>query len=299
MHFGIIDLGTNSIRLFIYNTSKDTKPELCYRDKVMVRLGKGVYSTGKLNKESKSNTLETLKNFKKACKEYDVEQVEAVATSAARVAKDSAKFFKKVNEETGFKFRIISGQAEAEYIARGVIDNNSLPDGPLLLLDIGGGSTEVSLTEEKKIYWSDSLTIGAARGQQLFLKDQPPKEKAIKKLKEYILGLICTEMHHKPDKPIVKAIGSSGSIRALARIIREDRDEEGEFSRKDLKNFIDEIKDLSLDEIVNVPGMEAKRADIVLSASILLHSLLKHYEIKTVKTTRFALKDGILSEFLS
>ena len=299
MHLGIVDLGTNSIRLFIYNIVGSSRPEICYQEKHMVRLGKDVYSTGKLNKQSKLSTMESLKNFKKACNEFNVVQVNAVATSAARVAKDAPRFFNKIKEDIGFDFRIISGQEEAEYIARGVIENNSLPAGPLLLMDIGGGSTELSLTEGHTIHWSDSLTIGAAGGQQNFLKEYPPKKGSIKKLKQHILDLLCSEMHHHPEDPIVKAIGSSGSIRALARIMREDRDEEGEFTINQLKSFVSEIKNLKLKQIIKYPGMEERRADIILSASILLFTLLEHFKIGSVKTTRFALKDGILSEFVS
>lgn len=295
MKVAIIDLGTNSLRLFIYSYSpKKDRFRRILKHKRMVRLGDLAFESKLLSKAAKDRTLKAFDEIKEILSGYDISSIKAVATSALRSVTDGAKFAKTIEEKTGIPIDIISGSEEAEFIAKGVISTISLPKENLIFIDIGGGSTEVSLTFGKDIKVSKSLKLGAGRCQQVFLKNVPPKEEDVERLRNSIKEVLSDEFDSNFKASV--AVGTSGSIRAFRRIIKDKKTGKQSFSFKKLSKLISNIKVYNKDELLSLPNLEDRRVDLILSAGIILEEVLKFFGSPDVYVSSASLKDGILVE---
>ena len=290
MRVAIIDLGTNSVRLFVYELMNSGQFRELYHKKIMVRLGDNLFATGFLDQEAVQRTLIAFKELAASIAKFKVEQVQAVGTSAMREAKDSSDIIKSIFDQTGIKLSVISGDREAALIANGILANSKLPSGPVALVDIGGGSTEVTLTDNGEILSSVSLPIGAARGQQMFLKTVPPQVGGESALREKVNDLLIPRVGHRAEL----VIGSSGSIRAIGELYQR-RKSRHTFPRSFLKQMIAELMPLKRDQIAKIKGIKEKRADLILSAIVVLDQVCECLGSRRVRPTNYALKDGILA----
>ncbi|MEO5970726.1 MAG: hypothetical protein ABIQ95_12440, partial [Bdellovibrionia bacterium] len=174
MRIGIIDLGTNSVRFDIHSVTPPGEAHLLHREKLMIRLGEGVFLDGKLDPHAIRRAVHAFMSFKNTAERFQVEKIVAFATSALREAKDAVHLIDRIRQKTQIEIRIISGEEEAKLIALGILSHESFK-GRYGLIDIGGGSTEISICHNKNILNSASFPLGAARLQQVFLKTSPPK----------------------------------------------------------------------------------------------------------------------------
>ena len=147
MRLAIIDLGTNSVRFDVHELTAERKTTLLHREKLMIRLGEGVFSTRKLNPRASKRALQAFMRFKSLASALRVQKVIAFATSALREAQDAEKLIHQIRNRTGIDIRIISADEEAKLIATGILANEPLPKGIFALVDIGGGSTEISVLD--------------------------------------------------------------------------------------------------------------------------------------------------------
>lgn len=311
MRIAIIDLGTNSIRFDIHEVSANRKglPQhrRLYREKAMVRLGQDLFLHGKLSDESKRRTLEAVQSFKTTLEALSVDDTVAFGTAAVRDASDGEAFLDEIKKKTGVEFRMISGAEEAALIAKGILNNESkLPKGVYALIDIGGGSTEVSICKGTQVLHSHSFNLGVAKLQQVFLKTQPPvrssKAKAdpVTELRNFIKSVVLPKIliDHWPKAQTI--IGSSGSIIALAKLANRDRDRGHlPFEAKTLSRVVDQIKTKTTAELLAMNGMEPKRVDLILAGAVLLDELAGLLHARTIRSTEFALRDGILEDQLT
>ena len=222
MNIGIIDLGTNSARLFIYTIDSNGKIHRSFKLKRMVRLGDGVFTTGKLDDDAVKRTVDAFAEFSSELQAFSVQSTRAVGTSALRVAEDSKRLVNAIHDRFGISIEVISATREAELIARGIMENEVLPEGNLILIDIGGGSTEVILCTARNVVQAVSLAMGAARGQQQYLKRVPVISPEAEAEMRQALRQELAKYYPEPTRYSVRsAFGSSGSIRALGRIQRK------------------------------------------------------------------------------
>ena len=300
MKLAVIDLGTNSVRFDIYDLSDELEPHTIYQDKQMIRLGDGVFLEQKLNGKALSRAYKAFDEIKGKIKEFEVDKVFAFATCALREASDRDEFIKEIKKKTNIDLRILSGDEEANLIAKGILNNEELPEGLYALVDIGGGSTEVSICHKRSLIKSFSFRLGANRLQQVFLKTQPPKPTEfipdpIKALRDHIQHEINPVLLPKNENsPIKMVLGSSGTIRAYKKIIKQTGDSIEPYKKKSLSRLIKIMKDMDPQEILSIPGMDPKRADIILAGGILLEEILQTLQAKLVNTTDYNLRDGIL-----
>lgn len=295
MKVAIIDLGTNSLRLFIYSYSEKKKRfRKILKHKRMVRLGDLAFESRLLSDSAKKRTLEAFIEIKEILSNYNIEAIKAVATSALRSVRDGSIFAKTIEEKTGIPINIISGSEEAKFIAKGIVNTISLSEENLVFIDIGGGSTEVSLAFGRKILVSKSLKFGAGRCQQVFLKNVPPKEEDIENLRVSIKAILQTEF--KGNFRATKAVGTSGSIRAFKRIIKDKKSEKKSFSYKKLSALISKIETFDKNELLSLPNLEDRRVDLILAAGIILEEVLMYFGSPDIYVSSVALKDGILVE---
>ncbi len=305
MRIGVIDLGTNSIRFAIYEFGSLKGPKACiFKQKIMLRPGRGVFTSGMLQAQVMSRIKIAMGEFHRQASERHCDLLEAFATSALREAKNSKTLIASVYKLTKIRIKVISGEREAELIARGILYNEPSLIGEFALIDIGGGSTEINLCRGKKVIASMSLKLGSVRLQQLF-----PSGKKISHMRRYIRRHL-----HRHEKTLTKihvtrAIGSSGSIRALARVIAKSvprlyvplrlrSETKSHFTRSALSHFTELLTPLSPLEIGRIPGLEPRRADLILPAAVLLEELILFLGIDQVQTTEYSLRDGLVLEVI-
>ena len=276
---GIIDIGTNSCRLFIAeleNTSegKKIKRELV-KDVEIVKLGEGVNKTHNLNPNAIKRTLDCLKKYKEKASSYGVENIRAFATSAVRDAENREVFLQEVLK-LGIKIECISGKTEATL---NFLGNSLIFKDRILVVDIGGGSTEFTLGKDKSIDFIQSINIGAVRATEKFFSDNGYSEEKLEKCKAWIrknLEILKTIKDRE-----FKLIGVAGT--ATTQISVRDKMEIYDSSKVHMATLtLDELKEnLSLflsknfEERKNIIGLEEKRADVIIAGTLILLTILE------------------------
>lgn len=298
MRIGVIDLGTNSIRFAIYDiVSGKNKPKSIFKDRQMLRPGEGVFKTGHLKQAVMKKLIMTLKRYVKLANEHEVDFLEAYATSAVREASNRKDFVKAVKKQTGLDLHIISGQTEAEWIAKGVLKFEPHLLGRYVLIDIGGGSTELSFCKDRKVLSSISLPLGAARLSQLFSMTHIPD---MRKHVQKVLKRHHPFLHkHKCDF----AIGSSGSIRTMVKFsqkhwVKIKHENRPNISRATLSYWVENLLQMNDRQIRALPGMEQKRVDLMIPAAVLLEELIVFLNVGKLESTEYSLRDGLVVQLL-
>ncbi|WP_294064007.1 Ppx/GppA phosphatase family protein [uncultured Fusobacterium sp.] len=276
---GIIDIGTNSCRLFIAeleNTSegKKIKRELV-KDVEIVKLGEGVNKTHNLNPNAIKRTLDCLKKYKEKASSYGVENIRAFATSAVRDAENREVFLQEVSK-LGIKIECISGKTEATL---NFLGNSLVFKERILVVDIGGGSTEFTLGKDKTIDFVQSINIGAVRATEKFFSDNDYSEEKIEKCKAWIRKNL--EILKTIKDRDFKLTGVAGT--ATTQISVRDKMEIYDSSKVHMATLtLDELKEnLSLflsknfEERKKIVGLEEKRADVIIAGTLILLTILE------------------------
>ncbi len=301
----IVDLGTNTFHLLIADT-EGARIQPVYSEKIPVRIGKGGINQGFISEEACVRALTTMKDFKNKIEEHQAERIYATATSAFRNARNGMELSEKIKEATGIEITIISGDREAELIYFGVKEALNLGEGKSLIVDIGGGSVEFIIANEKIIFWKKSFEIGGQRLIELFQKSDPIKPEEIKALHEYLSGKLeslGTALVKFPTKTI---IGSAGSFETLSEIDLKKRGsghavetkKEYEIELGDLLALCKEIIKNDRASRMEIPGMIELRVDMIVVASVLIWHIIDHYGMKRLRVSTYALKEGVLSRIM-
>src|SRR5579885_2624154 len=161
MRLGVIDLGTNSVRFDVHQIGSDGELTRLHREQLMIRLGQGALLSKKLDREAIGRTLDAFSRFKRVATHLKTEKIIAFGTSALREVSDRDQLIELIRRSTGISLRVITGAEEAQLIALGVLSNENLPPGRIALVDIGGGSTEISICRGRKVLHSHSFNLGA------------------------------------------------------------------------------------------------------------------------------------------
>jgi exopolyphosphatase/guanosine-5'-triphosphate,3'-diphosphate pyrophosphatase len=294
MRIAIIDLGTNSVRFDVHQLS-NKKKKLLHREKMMVRLGHGVFLKGKVDPSATERTIHAFKHFKKIADRLKVDKMVAFGTSALREASDSDLLLKEIKVQSGIDVKIISGVEEAKLIALGILSNESMPAGKIALVDIGGGSTEVNICEKGEILFSHSFDLGTARLQQVFLKRSPPKASAILEMRRHIYNTVRQRMLGEHWPRVNEIIGSSGTVRALAKILRKQNGKKA-IPIDELSTLVHQMSRMNTSQLLSIDGIESRRVDMILAGAILMDELGTLLKAKGIRPTEYSLRDGILEE---
>src|SRR5580692_7130508 len=213
--FAAIDLGSNSVRLKIA-TVHQHHLKTVHEDREVVRLGESVFQTGVISPDAMANTIRALKRFQKAVQLHVADKVRVVATSAMRDARNAAAFTAWVKSATGWQVEVISGLEEGRLIHLGVVTGEPGTRARCVLIDLGGGSCEVTLSDQGTIREMVSLPLGAVRLQQEFLRTDPPEKQDIARLKQYV-DRELKKAERKMGIPRVRlVIATSGTAAALS-----------------------------------------------------------------------------------
>ncbi len=297
-----IDIGTNSFHLVIVEVDTDTgKFKILGREKEIVRLGSGSRDMKYLTEEAMARGIDTLRRFKGLADSADA-PVRAIATSAVREAKNQDDFITRVRKATGIKIEIASGVEEARYIYLGILQSLPVFDKKILLIDIGGGSTEFLIGQRREIIYDNSLKLGAIRLTQRFFKDKETDNKSVKESRNFISGHMQPVTRQCKKYNFELAVGSSGTILNIANIINIKRGGTEEtklnnftFTRDELYEVVEDIIEAKTPkQRLKIPGLDADRADIIAAGALILEQIFREIKIKEMTVSEFALREGIV-----
>lgn len=302
MNLGIIDLGTNSARFGIYFIEPSGKVNCVFRQKIAIRLGSEVFSKGKIENTGLKRIISAFEEFKKHIREWKVDNIVAFATSALREATNRRSIIEQVYAKTGLQIKLLSGDQEANLIAKGIINNENMPSRFYVLVDIGGGSTEITICHYKTVLISKSIRLGSARLKEMFLKDIDKASiagaEATSKLRVHVQKKL-SQVFNKYNCPHTDImIGSSGTIKAFNKVIKKTGVKYQPFEAKNLHTIVDKMSVLSENDLIFVEGVESRRVDIMLSGGLLLQEIIRFFDVKSIGVTSFSLRDGILESEL-
>lgn len=294
----LIDLGTNSIRMDLVAV-RGKQARRLHREKRMVRLGDGLYEGGRPSAEALERVEHALQEFATLHHTAQVRRVRAVATAAMREAPQAAELVESWKQRYGIAFQIISGAEEAALIARGVLSVERPPAGPYALIDIGGGSTELSLCQDGKVLESVSLALGANRLQQARLKRVPPLPGSVAGLRQDCRALLAPLPQARHWPRVKELIGSGGTVRALRKLAKGAGAKEQPFTAHFLAELNARMERLDRVGLQHLPGMDEKRLDLLLAGSLILEEACACLGAAKIRATEATLRDGLLLDELS
>ncbi|MGB7441974.1 MAG: Ppx/GppA phosphatase family protein [Coleofasciculaceae cyanobacterium] len=305
-----IDIGTNSIHMVVVQIDPVLPAfTIIAKEKDTVRLGERDPKTGDLSKEAIARAMATLRRCQDLAISYQAEQIVAVATSAVREAPNGRKFLEKVNSELGLFINLISGQEEARRIYLGVLSGMEFDNQPYIVIDIGGGSTELILGDSHEPRNLSSTKVGAVRLTAEYITTDPVSKLEFKYLQAYIRGMLerpieeLQEHLESGEKPCL--IGTSGTIETLAAIHAKDKLGEVpsplrgyEFSRQDLQEMVNQLASLTIEERAGLPGLSEKRSEIIVAGALILLEAMKLLGVDSLTLAERALREGIIVDWM-
>ena len=296
-----IDIGTNSIHLVVARPTGNNRFDVIDREKEVVRLGSGSGDMKRLAPDAIERGLDALRRFQQVAASHGAE-VFAVATSAVREAENRNEFVRRAMAEAGVHVAVVSGAEEARLIRLGALQAVPAYEQRHLVVDIGGGSTEFIIGEGDEVLGARSLKLGAIRLTERFGLHGPVKRKALDECRQFIRSYLAPVARMVRTHGFEIAIGSSGTIVNLAEMVRAARGDPplrqvsgATIDGKGLAEIIDTLAACeSMDDRLAVPGLDPKRADIVLGGALVLEQAFFVLGIDEMVVSDYALREGVL-----
>jgi exopolyphosphatase/guanosine-5'-triphosphate,3'-diphosphate pyrophosphatase len=305
-----IDLGTNSLHMVIVRI-ETTLPafSIIGREKETVRLGDRDLVTGCLKAEVIERAIACLRRFQEVAKTFNAETIIAVATSAVREAPNGKEFLHQVEAELGLSIDLISGPEEARRIYLGVLSGMEFNNQPHVIVDIGGGSTEIILGDTHQARTLTSTKIGAVRLTNELINTDPISNAEFQYLQAYARGMLERSVEEVlanlqfGEHP--RLVGTSGTIETLAMI--NAREKLGfvpstlngyQFSLKDLREWVNRLRKMTNVERTAIPGMPDKRSEVILAGAIILQEAMNLLGLESITVCERALREGVIVDWM-
>src|SRR5262245_15632000 len=218
MRIAAIDIGTNSVHMIIVRVRPDLSFEVVDREKAMVRLGAGGLDGKALTVEAMSAALQALSKFKRLAESHRVDEILAAATSATREARNGGEFLARLERETGIRSRVISGAEEARLIHQAAMYGVDVAGGRGVVIDIGGGSVEITLGTSTNIQLARSFKVGAIRLTERFVHSDPLSERDERKIIKHVLGEVGRYCDQIVASGFDRVIGTSGRVLSVGAV---------------------------------------------------------------------------------
>lgn len=302
-----LDLGTNSIRMLLVRFNANHSFTILSEEKQTVRLGEGEFRRHQLQPEAMRRAAIVCQQFAQTARNRGASEVVAVATSATREAENRSLFVRRLQKQAGIDVRVISGKEEARLIYLGVASGTNLGGRKALFIDIGGGSTETIVGDQQRYSFLDSLPLGAIRLTGAFLRKEdvgPIAPARYQRMIRYVQTRSARTLDLLKQQTYDMVIGSSGTIMHLLDVtIRNEfkrpwkRDDV--VTRTQLRNTVQMLCALSLEERRKVPGLNPERADIIVPGAAILETLVQELGITELSVSDRGLREGLPIDYLS
>lgn len=291
-----IDIGSNAMRLSIGRVENDLNVTVIENFREAVRLGRDVFTKRVISDETMEAALDAFRRFRQVIDRNNVAFTRAVATSALREAMNRDFFTDKVTQVSSVEVDIIGPEEEARLIHLAIAERVNLKNKTALLIDIGGGSTEITLTVDGSIISTESFRLGTVRLLQLLEEKKQGEKKFNLLVQEYVEA---TQKRLKTEirgRKIDLCVGTGGNIEALAALRKDllNKDRDGLFSAGDLGAMVKKLVSLSFDDRMQQLRLRPDRADVIVPASVILQEIVKVAGIEEVIVPGVGLKEGLL-----
>jgi exopolyphosphatase / guanosine-5'-triphosphate,3'-diphosphate pyrophosphatase len=297
--YGVIDLGTNTFHLLISEQKINGNIVELFRKRMFVQLGENGIET--IGETPFQRALDAIHHFKNTLEEYNVYTIKAFGTAALRTASNGNTFINKIKQETGIQIELIPGKEEARLIHLGVIQAVPLNNENGLIMDIGGGSVEFIVANEKGVIWAQSFPIGVSVLFRQFHKSDPIASNEIDAVEKHLENILqpLFETLKKNKTPLL--IGASGTFDVLDILLSKQR-----FSAvhsivevRDFSPLYQSFLNSTLTERLQMERLPESRAEMIIVAMILINFILQKANTQRISVSAYALKEGILQEMIN
>jgi exopolyphosphatase/guanosine-5'-triphosphate,3'-diphosphate pyrophosphatase len=306
MRVAAIDIGTNSIHMIVVQIRPDLSFEVIDREKEMVRLGASGLDGRALTPEAIHTGLQVLSKFGRLAESHRVDEIVAVATSATREAENGGEFLRAVNQQTGIRPRVISGTEEARLIHSAAVYGVGGPGDAVVVVDIGGGSVEVTRGTGAAIELGRSFKLGVIRLTERFIKTDPLEARDERKLVRHISSEIGKYLDQVSRSGFDRVIGTSGTILSLGAVVAAAEGRASgaalrnrRIAAKQLRRARKNLVSLSLDKRLRVPGLEPRRADLAVAGAVLLDEIMLRLGANEITLCDLSLREGLVLDYIA
>ncbi|MBJ7900058.1 MAG: HD domain-containing protein [Cyanobacteria bacterium RI_101] len=307
-----IDIGTNSVHMVIVRIDPLLATfTIVAREKDTVRLGERDPKTNQLAPAAMQRAMAALKRCRDLAESMGVEHIIAVATSATREASNGEDFLTEIEAAVGLRVDLISGQEEARRIYLGVLSGMDFQHQPRILIDIGGGSTELILADSQEPRFLSSTKVGAVRLSRDFITTDPISPKEFAALRAYVRGMLerpieeLKSCYRAGEAPILQMIGTSGTIETLATLVALQKQRSApsplqgyQIQRREIRDWVKRLAAMPYAERFALEGLSDRRAEIILAGAVILLEAMTLLEQETLTICERALREGIIVDWM-
>ena len=309
----VIDVGTNSIKLLVADVSgREVRP--VHEESRQTRLGQGFYETRRLQPEAIAHTAAAVWEFAEMAREKGAGSIRVIATSAARDAVNPSDLTTALQRAANLKVEIISGEQEAEWVFRGVNTDAELAKQPLLLLDVGGGSTEFILGHGAHQHFAHSFPLGTVRLLEKFPHSDPPTRGEFTAGRDWVKEFLQKEVRPKLEPALhcevqpgsetgpIQLVGTGGTTSILARIEKKldrfdrERIESTILSREQVTAYRKQFWGLPLAKRKEITGLPKLRADVILTGVVIYEAVMEEFDFKQLRVSTRGLRFAAVME---
>ena len=295
-----IDIGSNTARLLILESTGDQKFNLLVSKRNITRLGEGIDAQGKLTEHRMQTTLKVLCRFRQICLENGDPPLFAVATSAVREASNGQEFVRLAKKETGIDIKIITWEEEARLTLEGVYWKIPHENRKVITLDIGGGSTEFILSEGKNIKGFCSTSLGVVRLTEKFITQHPVDENEYHSLKNHLQDELQTVKKKLSAFLPELLIGTAGTVTTLAALKENiypydpEKIHGSTFSRPEAESILNDLKGKSLSQRLLLKPMEPGREDLIIAGTAIVLETMRAFGCEILTVSEYSLREGLI-----
>ncbi len=299
MRLSTIDIGTNSVKLLVADVEDNQIKNVLIDLPVITRLGQDVNKTRELLPEAMARTLDIISDFKNKAKTLGAIDISAVATSAMRDAKNNNTFIQMVAEKTGINLRIISGEEEAELTFLGVCSDPEFMDRSLILVDVGGGSTEFVIGRNGVIEDRFSINIGCVRLTEEYIKSDPIDTMDLQKVIQRSISMLYPRLS-AIFSDMRDLIGIGGTITSLSSVYQYmegySNIEIHKFilTKEQIVRLLTHLRRMTLDERKKIQGLDPERADVIVAGAVIFSTIMEILKSQEIIVNKRGLRYGIL-----
>jgi len=305
MRIAAIDIGTNSIHMIVVKVRPDLSFEVIDREKDMVRLGAGGLDGKSLTPAATAAALQTLTKFKRLAESNKVDEIIAAATSATRESENGGDFIAEVGRQTGIRVRVISGSEEARLIHLAAGYGVNVGGSSAVVIDIGGGSVEITLGTATHLSHAKSFKVGVIRMTERFVKSDPLSHQNERRLVKHLNREMGSYLDLVARSGFDRVIGTSGTILSLGALALTDDSgaTPGELrnrrvSAKAIRRVRKRLVAADIEERLHMPGLDPRRADLNVAGSVVLDTILRGLNAEEITLCDLALREGLILDYI-
>lgn len=303
VRIGAVDIGTNSVRLLVADVDECERLKTAHRMGEISRLGEGLDRTGEIDESAAARTLECLERFVQEAEYSGASQIRVAGTNALRVARNGPEVARRFSARIGYPVEILTGEEEARLVFLAVLSGLAAPNGRTVVVDIGGGSTEVICGDGEECGQALSLELGCVRLTERYLRSDPPSGPELDRIRSHVREVFDERLPSLNGHPVSRAVGVGGTVTAFAALdlgltkYDPSRIENHLLSRERIHAIERQLCETPLSERRDLAGVSRGRADVIPAGSVILSEFVSRFPVSGLYVSTRGLRYGlVLSE---